>query len=31
MKCINKMCAYRELNTGDDRGEFYFCKYVGVS
>jgi len=30
MKCIDKVCTDRVLNGGDDVGDFYFCKCVGV-
>ncbi len=30
MKCIDKICDYREFNTRDDVGNFYYCKYVGI-
>ena len=28
MQCIEKECSYRELNGGDDIGDFYFCSNV---
>lgn len=31
MKCIDKECAHREFNGGDDISDFYFCKECGVS
>lgn len=30
-KCCEKDCEYKELNGGDDKSDFYFCKFVGVS
>jgi hypothetical protein len=30
VKCIEKDCKYRTLNTGDDTRDYYFCEYVGI-
>lgn len=31
MKCIDKKCAYRELNGGDGISDFYYCKLCGIT
>jgi hypothetical protein len=30
MNCIDKICEYRVLNSGNDTTDFYFCKSVGI-
>jgi len=30
MICFEKDCKYRTLNTGDEAGDFYYCKFVGI-
>lgn len=30
MICTEKECDCRELNGGDDIGDFYFCKCTGI-
>lgn len=30
MNCAEKECIYKIWNGGDEIGDFYFCKFVGI-